>query len=91
MCALIKCYNDGAGLEALTLIGHPERASEELQVEIVAGNGRTLTVALDGAELRIGPRQGTTDPSERTWWMALTDRTDDAVAAYALQYWMTRL
>jgi len=91
MRTLIHCYNDGAGLEALTITDDGNVDGSPLPLEIVARGGQTLTITLVDAELCVrqnpGPA-GSLDGGLR--WIAL-GASDEATAAYALQHWLTQL
>jgi hypothetical protein len=85
---LVKSYNEGVGLEALTVV---DRADRDLTIDVVARGGQTLTMELDGAELYVRPNEGTAgSPDGGKRWLTF-DLSDEATAAYALQHWMTRL
>lgn len=91
MRTLSRCYNEGAGLEVLTLADDANVESGALLVEIVARSGQTLTITLVDAELCVRQHPGTAgalDGGRR--WIAL-GASDEATAAYALQHWLTQL
>ena len=58
MRTLVRDYNEGAGIEVLTLVDYASRESRDLIVEVVASGGQTLTMELDGAELYRAREQG---------------------------------
>ena len=91
MRTLVRDYNEGAGIEVLTLIDYADRESRDLIVEVVASGGQTLTMELDGAVLCVRPNEGTAgSPDDGKRWLP-SGLTDEVTAAYALQHWMTTL
>ena len=91
MRTLIRCYNDGAGLEVLTMTDDGNLDSGTLALEIVARGGQTLTITLVDAELCVRQNPGhvgSLDGGQR--WIVL-GASDEATAAYALQHWLTQL
>jgi hypothetical protein len=91
MRTLSHCYNEGAGLEVLTMADDANADSRTPLVEIAARGGQTLTITLVDAELCVrqnpGP-VGSLDGGGR--WIVL-GASDEATAAYALQHWLTQL
>jgi hypothetical protein len=89
--ALIASYNEGAGIEVLTVIDYTTTESRDLILEVVARGGQTLTMELGGGDLCVRPNAGTAGAADggRRW---LTfGLTDEDTAAYALQHWLTQL
>lgn len=88
MRSLVVDYNEGAGVEAITLL---EDAADRCVTIESARNGRSsLVIALDGPDVAVRTRNGPDRPLSGTTWMTL-DRTDDSAAAYLLRDWMERL
>jgi hypothetical protein len=88
MRSLVMNYNEGAGVEAITLL---EEAGDRCVTIQSAGNGRSsLVIALDGPDLAVRTRNGPDRPLSGTTWMTL-NRTDDSAAEYLLRDWMERL
>jgi hypothetical protein len=86
LTALVASYNDGAGLDAVTLV---EDATQPGVTLAPAGNrDHRLTIALDGGDLAV--RNGSTGSVNGTKWVTL-DRTDEETAAYLLRDWLERL
>ena len=91
MRSLATRYNEGAGLEVLTVVDDAGGKSRPPVVTIAARGGQTLTMTVSGAELCVRPSQGTTgSPDDGRRWIA-SGATDEAAAAYALQPWLTQL
>jgi hypothetical protein len=91
MRSLAGRYNEGAGLEVLSVVDDAGGASRDLIVTTVARGGQTLTMTLIGAELcvRASPvTAGASDDGRR--WITL-GTSDEATAANALQHWLTQL
>ena len=88
--ALAKVYNEGAGLDAITVVEHAEGDRPGLTVASVGSDEHGLEIVLDGTELQVRARgeQPTTASGER--WIDLA-RSDEDTAAYVLQDWMARL
>jgi hypothetical protein len=91
MRAFVRGYNEGAGIDVLSVIDYTNSENGDLALEVVARGGRTLTIELSGAELCVRPNRGTAGaPDGGTRWLA-SGLTDEDTAAYALQPWMTQL
>jgi hypothetical protein len=91
MRTLSHSYNEGAGLDVLTIAEAANGDGGDPLVEIVARGGQTLTMTLVDAELcvRQSPAiSGALDAGRR--WLVL-GASDQATAAYALQHWLTQL
>ena len=91
MRTLSHCYNEGAGLEVLSMADDASADSRTMVVEVIARDGPTLTITLVDAELcvRQSPSPaGSLDGGQR--WIAIGE-SDEATAAYALQHWLTQL
>ena len=91
MRALVGSYNEGAGIEVLTVVDYTTTESRDLILEVVARGGQTLTMEMGGAELCVRPNAGTSGAADdgRRW---LTfELSDEDTAAYALQHWLTLL
>jgi hypothetical protein len=85
MRTLSRSYNEGAGLDVLTIADAANGDGYDLLVEVVARGGQTLTMTLVDAELcvRQSPAiAGALDDGRR--WLVL-GASDEATAAYALQ------
>jgi hypothetical protein len=84
-------YNEGAGIDVLTVVDDAGGKSADLVVTIAARGGQTLTMTLSGAELSVRPSQGATGwPDEGRRWITF-GASDEATAASALQHWLTQL
>jgi hypothetical protein len=91
MRALVESYNDGAGVEILSVVDYAARESRDLILEVVARGGQTLTMELDGDGLCVRPNAGTAGaPDGGLRWLTF-DLSDDDTAASALQPWLTQL
>jgi hypothetical protein len=89
--ALSDCYNEGAGLDVLTVVEGAGDDGRDLSVRIVARAGQTLTVTLVGAELCVRATPGAAGAADDgTRWLTF-EASDEAIAAYALQHWLTQL
>jgi hypothetical protein len=89
--SLATRYNDGAGLEILSVVDAAGGENRDLTVTAVARGGQTLMLTMVGAELcvRTSPAPpGAPDEGRR--WITLA-ASDEAIAAYALQHWLTQL
>lgn len=88
---LSHCYTEGAGLDVLTVVDGASDDGRDLFVQIVARGGQALTVTLVGAELCVRTTPGTAGAADDgTRWLTF-DASDEAIAAYALQHWLTQL
>ena len=88
MRSLVKNYNEGAGVEAISLL---ENAGDRCITVQSAGNGHSsLVIALDGSDGTVRTRNGPDRPLSGTTWIPL-NRTDDSAAEYLLRDWMERL
>ena len=84
-------YNDGAGLDVLTVVDDADGKSRDLIVTVVARGGQTITMTASGAEVCVRPSAGTAgSPDDGRRWMTFGG-SDEATAAYALQHWLTQL
>jgi len=91
MRALAGCYNEGAGLDMLTVVDDAGGESRDLIVTTVARGGQTLTMTLIGAELCVRPSPGTAgSPDDGRRWITF-EASDEATAAHALQPWLAQL
>ena len=91
MRGLARSYNEGAGIEVLTVVDYTDSESRDLILEVVARGGQTLTMELAGAELCVRPNEGTAGaPDGGKRWLTF-GLTDEDTAAYALQHWLTQL
>jgi hypothetical protein len=91
MRAMSHSYNEGAGLDVLTVADGGSDDSRDLVVRIVARGGQTFTMTLVGLELcvRTTPAiPGAADDGGR--WITF-GTSDEATAANALQHWLTQL
>ena len=84
-------YNVGAGREVLTMIDDADSESRVLVVTIIAPGGHRLRVAVNGAELCVRPTPSTVGAADDGQRWITFEATDDAIAAYALQDWLTHL
>jgi hypothetical protein len=85
---LLGSYNDGAGVEAVTLVEDPMNPG--VTVASVTNGRRSLVIALDGSDVTVRARNGPNDSLSGTHWVSL-NRTDEDAAAYLLRDWLERL
>ena len=91
MTALITSYNDGAGLEAVTVVEDTSsRDNPSVTVESATNGRRALVITLEGSDVAVRTRSGPNDPLSGTQWVSL-NRTDENAAAYLLRDWLERL
>ena len=91
MRALAGRYNEGAGLDVLTVVDDAGGESRDLIVTTVARGGQTLTMTLIGAALCVRPSPGTAGtPDDGRRWITV-EASDEATAAHALQPWLAQL
>jgi len=91
MKSLVASYNDGAGLEAVTLVDDTvDRENASVTITSVTNGRRALVIALDGSDVTVRTRSGPNDPLSGMQWVSL-DRTDESAAAYLLRDWLERL
>lgn len=91
MRALVTSYNEGAGIEVLTVVDYTESESRDLILEVAARSGQTLTMELGGGELCVRPNEGMVGaPDGGRRWLTF-GLSDEDMAAYALQHWLTQL
>lgn len=88
---LTRRYNVGAGREVLTMIDDADGESRVLVVTIMAPGGHTLRVAVHGAELCVRPTPSTVGAADDGQRWTTFGATDETIAAYALQDWLTHL
>jgi hypothetical protein len=89
--ALSHCYNEGVGLDVLAVVDGAGDDGRDVFVQIVARSGQALTVTLVGAELCVRTTPGTAGAADDgTRWLTF-GASDEAIAAYALQHWLTQL
>ena len=89
MRTLIGCYNDGAGEEALILVDGPNRRGADPVATVTARGGRTLVLAVEGADLWVRASQDEDGTERGERWIGL-NRTDEATAGYVLQNWLAQ-
>ena len=89
MRTLIACYNDGAGREVLFIVDGPAGHGEEPTVTVTSHGGRTLVVAVDGADLWVRASHDENGRMQGERWIGL-NRTDEATAGYVLQSWLAK-
>jgi hypothetical protein len=90
MRALASSYNEGAGSEIFTVVDHTDTESRAPILEVVACNGRTLTLELSGGDLCVRPNGGAAGaPDGGRRWLTF-DLTDEDMAASALQPWLAQ-
>jgi hypothetical protein len=88
---LSHCYNEGAGYDVLAMVDGAGDDGRDLFVQIVARGGQALTMTLVGAELCVRTTPGTVGATDDgTRWLTF-EASDEAIAAYALQHWLTQL
>jgi hypothetical protein len=91
MKSLVASYNDGAGLEAVTLVEDTvDRENASVTIASVTNGRRALVIALDGSDVTVRTRSGPNDVLSGMQWVSL-DRTDENAAAYLLRDWLERL
>jgi len=88
MRSLVDSYNEGAGLDTVTVV--EDLAMPGATIETASDGGRAVVVALDGSELTVRTRRGPDDPLSGPYWVSL-NRTDENAAAYLLRDWLERL
>jgi hypothetical protein len=92
MRQVIRCYNEGAGHEALVVAEEANDKGRDLVVQVVAGGRQTLTMALVGGDLCVSTtpaEAGAADDGRR--WITLDEPNDETVAVHALRHWLLRL
>ena len=92
MRQIIRCYNEGAGEEALIVSEGAKDKGRDLVVQVVARGSQALTMALAGADLCVSTTPamvGAADNGRR--WITLDERSDDTVAVHVLRHWLLRL
>jgi hypothetical protein len=85
---IVATYNDGAGREVLVVTGSDGSSSATIESE--GCRISALVVTLDEGEIRVECRGTAPHHDGIKRWIAMT-RTDNEMAAYALQEWMERL
>jgi hypothetical protein len=91
MSALVVSYNEGAGVEAVTLAEHhADRDHPAITLESTTNGRRTLVIDLDGSDVMVRAQGGPNDALNGTRWVSL-NRTDENAAAYLLRDWLERL
>jgi hypothetical protein len=92
MDSLVASYNEGAGLEAVTLVEDASNGDRPgVTVESVTNGRHALVIALDGSDVTVRARNGPNNHQlSRAQWISL-DRTDENAAAYLLRDWLERL
>lgn len=91
MRAIVRSYNEGAGVEVLTVVDYTDGESRDLTLEVVARGGQTVTLELSGGELCVRPNEGAAGaPDGGRRWLT-SGLSDEDTAAYALQHWLTQL
>jgi hypothetical protein len=89
MRTLIACYNDGAREERLIIVdGRAD--GEEPTVTVRSQGGRTLVMAVDGADLWVRASQDENGRMQGERWIGL-NRTDEATANCVLQDWLAKV
>lgn|SRR5690349_13939151 len=89
---VIRCYNEGAGREALIVSEEANDKARDLAVQVVARDRQTLTMALVGGDVCVSTTPavaGAADGGRR--WLTLDERSDEAFAVHALRHWLLRL
>jgi hypothetical protein len=84
-------YNEGVGLEVLTVTDHASDDGRDAVVQIVARGGQTLTMTLVGVALCVHTTPSSTGAADdgRRW--ITCGASDEAIAAYALQPWLIQM
>ena len=91
MKSLVASYNEGTGLEAVTLVDDTvDRENASVTIASVTNGRRALVIALDGSDVTVRTRSGPNDSLSGMQWVSL-DRTDENAAAYLLRDWLERL
>ena len=85
MKTLIADYNDGTGLNTLTLV--EDSLNSGVTLESSRTGHSSLVIALDGADVSVHTRNG---HAGGTRWVSL-NRTDENAAEYLLRDWMEQL
>ena len=89
---LVRCYNDGAGHEALLVAEAANDKGRDLVVQVVARGQQALTMALVGGDLCVSTTPavvGVADDGRR--WITLDERSDETVAVHVLRHWLLQL
>ncbi len=89
---VIRCYNEGAGHEALIASEEANDKGHDLVVQVVARGQQTLTMALVGGDLCVSTTPavaGAADDGRQ--WITLDESSDETVAVHALRHWLLRL
>ena len=89
---VIRCYNEGAGHEALIVSEGANDKGRDLAVQVVARGPQTLTMALAGGDLCVSTTPavaGAADDGRR--WITLDEPSDETVAVHALRHWLLQL
>jgi hypothetical protein len=86
LTAVVESYNEGAGVDAVTLV--QDATQPVVTLAPARDRDHRLTIALDGVDLAV--RNGGTGSVSGTKWVTL-DRTDEDTAAYLLRDWLERL
>lgn len=90
MRALVDRYNSGAGRELLVVGEGSGGHGGEPTVTVTARSGRTLEMAVEGADLWVRASRDENGRTQGERWIGL-DRTAEATADYVLQNWLMRL
>jgi hypothetical protein len=90
MRRLLHSYNEGVGLKSLVLVEAPSNTGGELSVQVMAHRGAMLTITLKRIELCVQSQVRDGGVAEGERWIDF-GRSDEAIARYILQDWMTRL
>ena len=89
--ALSRNYNEGAGVEVLTVIDDASDDGRDMALQVVASGGQRLTMTLIGVELCVRTTPDTTGAADNgDRWIPIGPSDEDTVA-YALQHWLTQL
>ena len=89
---LVRCYNDGAGQEALLVAEEANDKGRDLVVQVVARGQQALTMALVGGDLCVSTTPavvGAADDGRR--WITLDEPSDETVAVHVLRHWFLQL
>ena len=89
---VIRCYNEGAGHEALIVSEEGNDKGRDPAVQVVARGRQTLTMALVGGDLCVSTTPavvGAADDGRR--WITLDEPSDETVAVHVLRHWLLRL
>ena len=89
---VIRCYNEGAGHEALILSEEATDEGRDLVVQVVARSGETLTTELVGGDLCVSTTPAVAGAADGgRGWITLDEPSDETIAVHVLRHWLLRL